>query len=130
MKVHHIGYLVHDKEASMQSFQDLGYTLKADWMHDDARQIEIAFVENNGVLVELVKPDDDCTLIGRALRKMRNTPYHICYECEDLERQVASMREQGWLLSQEPLEAPAISGRRVAFMFGSDMGLIELVEKE
>ena len=130
MKIHHIGYLVHDKDSALQQFVSLGYKLTEDWIHDISRQIEIAFVENNGVLVELVRPDDDCTLIGKALRKMRNTPYHICYECEDLDRQIASMREQGWLLSQEPLEAPAISGRRVAFLFGSDMGLIELVEKE
>lgn len=80
--------------------------------------------------VELVHPDEDCTIIGKALKKLRNAPYHICYECEDIEAQVGRMQEDGWTLTQAPLAAPAIGGRRVAFLFGSDMGLIELVEKE
>lgn len=130
MKIHHIGYLVQDKEAALQAFEALGYRLTADWLHDTARRIEIAFVENDGVLVELVKPDADCELIGKQLRKLRNAPYHICYECEDLEQSMQALCEAGYLVTQEPLAAPAIEGRRVAFLFGSDMGLIELVEKE
>lgn len=129
MKIHHIGYLVHDKAEALQAFETLGYRLTADWLHDTARRIEIAFVENCGVLVELVKPDADCELIGKQLRKLRNAPYHICYECEDLEERMHALRETGYMVTQEPLAAPAIDGRRVAFLFGSDMGLIELVER-
>lgn len=104
--------------------------IRGGWIHDLSRKIEIAFVENHGILVELVHPDDDCTLIGKALRKLRSTPYHICYACNDLDDCIAALQEAGWIVSQAPAEAPALGGRRVAFLYGKGTGLIELLEME
>jgi methylmalonyl-CoA/ethylmalonyl-CoA epimerase len=57
------------------------------------------------------------------------TPYHLCYEVDDLDDAIARLRStRRFLLVSGPVAACAMENRRVAFMFQKDTGLIELVE--
>jgi methylmalonyl-CoA/ethylmalonyl-CoA epimerase len=62
------------------------------------------------------------------LQKNGNSPYHICYDSEDIASDIAALKKQGYLLVTRPLPAPAMDGRPAAFMYGKNVGLIELVE--
>ena len=128
MEIHHIGYLVHDRN-SEQEFIALGYKKTTEWIHDEIRKIEICFMKNSEVVVELVIPDKDCTIIGKQLRKLRNLPYHICYVCDDIEKKVDELEKKGWMVTSQPEVAPAIGNKRVAFLFGNSVGVVELVER-
>ena len=128
MKIHHIGYLVHDKD-SVQEFLSLGYEIERDWVHDEIRRIEICFMKNGEIVIELVMPDKDCTIIGKEVRKLGNIPYHICYICEDIEKKVNELEKKGWMVTSHPAIAPAIENKKVAFLFGISTGIIELVER-
>ncbi|WP_294158822.1 VOC family protein [uncultured Selenomonas sp.] len=130
MKVHHIGYYVKQMEAARAAFQKLGYEELEGVVQDDDRSIRICFLKNGTEVVELVEPEERSPFDNKKLRKMGNTPYHICYEAEDLERAIIAMQDDGYFLVQPPAPAVAIGGRRVAFLYHDDVGLLELVEVE
>lgn len=133
MEAHHVGYAVKDHEGASEAFMALGYTCVQEKMYDSGRNLWISFVRNGGILVELISIAD-CDLpspLDSILKgSTKATPYHICYEVENLDRAIEYLNEQKYVNVKTPLEAPALDGRRVAFLFHRNSGLIELVEKE
>ena len=134
MKVHHIGYYVTDIAAAVEAFEKLGYQVESDCVHDESRKISIQFLTHSsasrgGSRLELVAPDEDCTLFSKAAKKLGARPYHICYECENFLDAVENLQADGFLMVQPPKIAPAIDGRNVAFLYNDKIGLIELLEK-
>ncbi len=130
LKTHHVGYLVKNIEKSKEEFKKLGYILTSEVIHDEARKIKICFMDNFGVVIELVEPDEDCEFLKGLKKKIGVGTYHICYECDDFERERNTLLDSGYLEVQEPAKAIAIDGRRVSFMFAPDIGLIELLEEK
>lgn len=82
-----------------------------------------------GGVVELVCPADDCELFSKRLKSLGSIPYHICYECENLEEKISELTKSDFMLIREPQVAPAIDNRRVAFLYSENIGQFELVEK-
>lgn len=130
IKVHHIGYLVKNIEDSKQEFFNLDYKEISMVVYDETRKIHICFLENAGVVVELVEPDEDCEFLKGLKKKIGVGTYHICYECDDFVNDIKRFSESGYLIVQEPAIAPAIDGRKVAFLYAPNMGLIELLENK
>ena len=128
LKVHHIGYAVKDLRQSLEMFLIIGYTVEDEPIRDEKRKVEIAFVSNNNYLVELISPLDSDSPIQNYLGKIGNTPYHLCYETDDINEAVASLRKQRYLLIEAPNEAVAIDNRKVAFLYHPKYGLLELLE--
>ncbi len=127
MKVHHIGYAVKRIEKAAETFAALGYTL-GDITEDKNRKIRIMFIENGTERVELVAPNGDDTPVDGILKSTGPTPYHICYETQELKTAMDELKEKGFVTVKEPEPAPAIDGCNVAFMYNARVGLIELVE--
>ena len=128
MKVHHIGYLVKKMEKAKKAFEDLGYTVKQDVVFDDYRQIDICFLEKDGYVVELVSPVSKDSVIANLYKKYGNSPYHICYETDDIDKSIAELQEKNYMVFDEKHEAVAIDGKNVCFMIHPALGMIELVE--
>lgn len=135
MKVHHIGYLVKNMDKAIAAFHTLGYQeysyVGENVVYDEYRKCDICFLKRDGEdasAVELVAPKGPESPVFNLLKKYKNTPYHICYECDNLEEEMGRLETEGWMLFQEPLTAPAIAGRRVAFLISAAAGIIELVE--
>lgn len=128
LKVHHIGYAVKDLSKSLEMFLKIGYKIENEPVRDEKRKVEIAFISNNNYLVELISPLDNDSPIQNYLGKIGNTPYHLCYETEDIETSVNELRKQRYLLIEAPSEAVAIDDRRVAFLYNPKYGLLELLE--
>ena len=127
MKIHHIGYLLDDMGSSIQSFIELGYVIDRPTCYDPIRKIDICFMKNDNIFVELVVPRGDCKLFNGLKKRIGNGPYHICYECEDFEEVIENGIEGGQLIS-EPEKAVAIDNKRVAFFYIPSMGIIELLD--
>lgn len=128
MNIHHIGYYVENVEAAKQEFILLGYTTEKDCICDEERKIFVQFLKNGSYRVELVAPAEGCTLFPKSMRKMGTMPYHICYECVDMEKTVDEWQGKGLSLVRPPSPAPALGGRRVAFLYSDVIGLIEMKE--
>ena len=66
--------------------------------------------------------------MARTLATAGVTPYHMCYEVQDIAQAIGELRDQRFLLVSGPVPACAMEDRRVAFLFQKNTGLIELVE--
>ena len=129
MRIDHIGYAVRDIAAAAKKFEALGYRSCGEETGDSGRKVRIRFFSDpSGVMVELVAPLQEDSPVMGWIRKNGNSPYHICYESKDLERDITELRQKGFILVHPIAPAPAMGGRRVAFLYGTGTGLLELAE--
>ena len=62
------------------------------------------------------------------MKKIGNSPYHICYICESMDKTVEVLRAQGYVKYDEPHAAVAFDYRDVCFMVNPYLGMVELLE--
>lgn len=130
LPIHHIGYLAKNLQKSIGSFQALGYRTEGGITHDELRKIDICFLQKDGYRIELVSPYADGSVVSGLMKTHKNMFYHIAYCSEDLEADMAQLREQGFLPMGEPMAAPAFGMGQVVFLFSNRGGMIELVPPE
>ncbi len=133
MKIHHIAYSVTDIEEAREIFSFLGYVPEGEIVDDVHRNVKILFmISDDKTRIELVEPLNDSSPVASRLLESRgvSSPYHICYETNNMEASLESLMSRGVVPISDISPAPAIGGRRVCFAFGKASGLIELVEAE
>lgn len=129
LKVHHIGYLVKKMDAARQSFKNLGYQTIQEVLYDDIRKVNICFMEKDGYCIELVSPASKDSVVSGLMKKYKNSPYHICYETANFDKDYQTLMENGFISIDTPTPAPALQNRKVVFLMHAAMGMIELLMK-
>lgn len=130
MRIHHVAYVTANLEKKSAELADL---LKLRPMGepvvDPVQGVRILFLEtSDGGLVELLEPHSERSPVARHL-KQGGGLYHVCFEVHDLDGTLERFRNSvGGIVICEPVSAPAIAGRRVAFVVTEDRDLIEFVE--
>ena len=128
LKFHHIGIAVRDLDATATLYEAGGYRRSA-VVDDPVQHVRICWLSREGApRVELLAPLDEESPVLATLDKVGVSPYHCCYEVDKLEEAVAALRRQRYALVRRPVEAPALRGSRVCFLFNKNIGLIELAE--
>lgn len=125
---HHIGIACHDIVKTLTFYLGMGY-VAAPVIDDPLQHVRVCFLEKPGApRLELLEPLDDKSPVARTLATAGVTPYHMCYEVQDIAQAIGELRDQRFLLVCGPVPACAMEDRRVAFLFQKNTGLIELVE--
>lgn len=125
---HHIGIACRDIAKSQAFYMAMGYSASP-VVDDPVQHVRVCFLDKDGApRLELLQPLDDQSPVARTLATTGVTPYHICYEVQDVDEAITALREQRFLLVSGPVPACAIGDRRIAFMYHKNNGLIELVE--
>lgn len=128
-KFHHIGVAVFDIDTTAAEYIAAGYT-KSDTIFDPIQNVYICFLNKPGMpQIELLAPKDETSPVNKTLEKMGITPYHCCYEVEDMAVAIAELRKQRYIVVAQPAEAVAIDKHKVCFLYNKNVGLIEIVEK-
>lgn len=133
MKVHHIGYLVKDIQEAEKEFKKLHAQMLMTATYDLDRQAYMSFMDVDGYVVELVCPDRASNLYP-LLKKYKNSPYHMCYEVENLQESISEMEAEGFVCFKQPEDAKMIDilqntlGCKVAFLMSSSIGMVELLQ--
>ena len=129
MKIDHIGYAVKRIDRAITAFQKLGYEFEP-VIDDTDRNVKLAFGDKDGYRIELVAPLDkkQGSPVDQYLSNTGGTPYHICYESDNLDSEIEELKAQGYKVVIEPKSAVAFGGRRVVFMMNIGFGLMEIVE--
>ena len=128
--INHIGYLTDDIAATAKQFEIFGYCAD-EVIHDDTQRTRICFLRKEGELViELVEPYADNKTMQRMLAKGGVTPYHICFEVDDVEKEYQYLTDNDWLALFKPVAAPAFDNRKICYFWKREIGLIELVNKK
>lgn len=128
-----MGVAVADIGAALPIYEKLfGYRLISGPFDDPIQRVTVCFLgTEKGATpsVELIAP-----LAGREdspihrLLKQGGGAYHLCFEVDDLEAELARWREEKCLLISPPAPAVAFGGRRIAWLMTPTRQLVELVE--
>jgi len=126
---HHIGYAVNSIEKTSIYYTEEGWTL-SEIYSDTIQNTRIAFLSKEFFpLIELVEPIDDKSPVVKTLDKMGVTPYHICYEVDDIDLAVSDLKRKRFIPLFKPVEAIALENRKICYLFNQTVGLIEIVNK-
>lgn len=131
LKMHHIGVAVPAIADAAEAYAGDGW-ICGKTIFDPRQNVRICFAEKpDEIPHELVEPAAENSPVSAILRKNGGEPeaYHVCYAVEDLERTIADLRAEKWLLVRPPVPAVALGNARVAFLYSPGAGLIELLEK-
>ena len=129
-KIHHIGYLVKKLERAQAAFEALGFAVEGTAVRDELRKVDIVFLTKDGYRIELVSPYDSTSVVAEMLRRVGNSPYHVCYESDDCEAEIGRLRELHFVVSSDLMIAPALNNRRVCFLIHPYLGMIELIDNK
>jgi len=116
------------------AFGMLGYQRVAGVVEDDRQDAEILFLRRDAAaagepLVELIVPRSDKSPVAAFARESRLRIHHLCFAVGDIETALAPMKAHGITQVTPVVDAPAIGGRRIVFLFSRELGLFELVER-
>lgn len=126
--VDHIGYAVKKMDKGKHAFETLGYKF-GDVIADADRKVDICFGEKDGYCVELVCPRGPGSPVDDIIKKLGNTPYHICYRSDSLDEDLKKLEMGGYKVMVPLQKAFAFGGKRVVFLYSLSAGLTEIVEK-
>ncbi len=96
---------------------------------DNVQNVRVAFLSLNGLNSELIEPLDENSPVTQCLRK-GNKFVHICYEVPDIEKTLRECRKHGFHRIGKVAPAVAFNNRRIAWVYSSQYGLFELLEKD
>jgi methylmalonyl-CoA/ethylmalonyl-CoA epimerase len=128
-RLDHIAIAVPDLEEAIRRFSsDLGLNL-AGREDVEAAKTSTAFLPIPGTKIELVHPLRGEGPIAKYLEQKGGGLHHLCFETDDIEGDVARLRELGYrFLTDAPTQGA--HGRRVIFIHPKSAGgvLIELAQ--
>jgi len=130
LKFHHFGIGTATFEPAIAVYIDLGYEL-IDSMDDTGLDVRIAFLRGGqGPYIEIVAPlSPDGPLKSLLSRRLLPSPYHTCYETEDLVETGEYIQNLGFLSLGDPCPALAFGGALIAYYYHRATGMLELVER-
>jgi methylmalonyl-CoA/ethylmalonyl-CoA epimerase len=97
-------------------------------VHDPTQHVRVAFFMMNDLAVELVEPADADSPILRGLQ-VGTQLLHTCFEVDSIDASVAQAKGAGFSAIRPATPATAFGGRRIAWVFHRQLGLVELLER-
>lgn len=127
MKLHHIGIAVKSIDRQQAALtEQFGAAPVGEPVYDPIQDATLRmYALPDGTQIELVEGDSvkNCVRGGQ-----KSSIYHLCFETDDLDGQIASMVTHGAVLFREPAPAVLFADRRVAFLHTKVM-MVELLER-
>lgn len=120
-RFHHVGLGVRSIEA-------LAPAADCAPIMNNAEGVSLAFIDLNGVRIELLEPIGENSPIAASVRSGKKL-LHLCYEVEDLESAAESYRLAGFHRLGPARQEPIFDGRKVVWVFSRHLGLFELIER-
>jgi methylmalonyl-CoA/ethylmalonyl-CoA epimerase len=126
---HHIGYVTDCIADTMALYISAGYHA-TEVVTDSIQQVRISFIsKENNPCIELVEPLNEGSSVHKLLYKNGVSPYHICYEVDNIDQSFDTLVALGYTPIFRPIEAAALDNRLICYFFKKEIGFIELVHK-
>ena len=124
--IDHIGYAVKDLASAKEYFKALGFDFSVE-KEDLFRSVNVCVATDlSGSRIELLAPAKEKSPIDSYLKKIGSTPYHICYETDDMNDSINELTKIGFTLLSKPDISVPLNGT-VCFLYETEVGLIELI---
>lgn len=125
--INHIGYAVKDIQKTAELYVQAGWTL-SEVYEEQVQNTKIAFLTKTGMpKIELVSPLKGDSPVDNIIKKMSVTPYHICYNVEDIDQAVEDLYDEGFKPLFMPVESIAMDNHQICYLFHQHIGFIEIV---
>ena len=127
-----MGFVVPSIEDSVT---DITNMLRATWAGrvfvDPLQRVRVTFLEvaAGQTMIELVEPVGSKSPVQRFLSAKGGGLHHLCYEVNDIGRELIHVRTCGGLMVARPKPAVAFGGRRIAWCLSASGLLVEFLEK-
>ena len=126
MKLHHLGYACEDINSALTLMKGI-YNIKnvGQTIYDPIQNASLCFLSSeNSPDIELVSGDPVKHLI-----KDGTCLYHLCYEVDDLEKSLQTLKKEGGTQVSEISPAELFENRNIVFI-QTKLGLVELLESK
>jgi methylmalonyl-CoA/ethylmalonyl-CoA epimerase len=131
VRFHHVGYATDNIDRFVEDFFRPVFAPIAisDKISDRIQRVTVCFARMQGdAVIELVEPFGENSPVDSIIGSSRGGVYHLCYEVEDLDREVVRCRQKRCMPLSKPVPAAAFGGRRM-FLLTPQRDLIELLER-
>ncbi|HEY4669988.1 MAG TPA: methylmalonyl-CoA epimerase [Tepidiformaceae bacterium] len=108
-KVHHVGIVVHSADEALKFYRDaLGLPVTADQVIED-QGVRGILLQIGGSEFELLEPTRNDTGVARFLESRGEGMHHICFESDDVDKELEAARAKGIeLIDEKP--RPGLAG--------------------
>lgn len=128
LNFHHIGFATENLQETKSLFISMGYVPDND-VDVPVQRVTVCFMHKQGQpTIELITPIGDDSPVTAILKKNGPGPYHFCYSVNEINRAIAELRAQKFVLLNRPVRSNAIDDNMIVFAYKKDYGLIEIVE--
>jgi methylmalonyl-CoA/ethylmalonyl-CoA epimerase len=126
-KFHHMGYVTNNIEKTAALYVSAGYII-SEIITDLIQNVKICFLTKEGnPRIELIEPVDEFSSVNKILKKTGVSPYHVCYEVDDIFVAYDALCELGYTPLFRPVEAIALESKLICYFFKKEIGYIELL---
>lgn len=126
---HHLGIATKSIKNCINIYRELGYK-ETEIKVEPSQNVKICFLNKIGSpLLELIEPINDDSPVSRIVKNSGTTPYHTCYEVENMENTIDELEELNFRLLFEPIKSETMDDGLFCYLFSSEIGLIELYQK-
>lgn len=129
-KLDHIGIAVENLADSIRFFRLLGFEECSSIILDELQKVQIIFMENHLLKIELVANNDNSTTVSPWLNVSKIHPYHFAFQVDNFSQAIINLKKSGFKQIGEPAVAVAFNGSLIAFMISKELFLIEVIEKK
>ena len=128
-QISHLGMAVKDLEEAREFYRSVFRLESSDPIIGGDGTIKVSMVGVGNTLIELLQPIGSEGVMAKFLEKRGEGFHHICYEVDDVNTEIASLKASGRAVLGEP--RPGAEGMSV-FLHpqGTHGVLVELVEKK
>jgi methylmalonyl-CoA/ethylmalonyl-CoA epimerase len=114
-RIDHVGIVVSNTRDALTTYQHI-LGLQPSETHEHPReQVKITFLRAGDTLLELIEPTSEDTGVARFLATRGSGMHHVCFEVDDIEAEMARLREAGLqVLDETPRQG--MHGERLAFV--------------
>jgi methylmalonyl-CoA epimerase len=128
LAVHHVGIAVPSIDDAMHFYGDkLGLSI-VDTLEMPERQLKVAFVKADNMLIELLEPTDPDSTVSRFIERRGPGLHHLCFGTPDIRAHLRDLRDKGVELI-DPDPRPGAHGDVAFLQPGAALGvLVELFQ--
>lgn len=128
IKVNHLGYIVKEINCAVNEFENIGFKFLKPIIEDKKRNMLACLMVKDGYVIEIISPMNKKSEVYSLSRKsFSGMPYHLCFETKNISGTLLKLKKRGYVIVKEPDDAILFDGRKVAFLFSRNIGLVELL---
>lgn len=129
MIIDHLGIVVKSIEDGIVYWREVfKYNQMTDIVINSTENVRVVFLnKKNSVIIKLIEPMNNKSAVY-AFAKKGGGLHHLCFRCDDIEKQIDTLKDKGLRVVVKPTPGEAFLNNNIAFLLGQNRLTIELID--